>query len=144
MSLRQPYAMHRQQVWKERAGSPVLPAWVRVAALAYGGHGLNGHADFSPGEIASVLGMDRKTGEVATPMARQNVHRAIRTAIDYGWLAEGSSATCLVVPSHAIWGGDLRKGRETKPCSAHRPGARPLKVPSMPKIPTDQGCGDNA
>jgi hypothetical protein len=116
MSFQQPYAMHYQHVWKERSASSA-PAWLRVASLAYSRHGRNGHAMFRPGEIAQVLGgKDAQTGQ-PSPMARQNVYRAIRTAIDNGWLGEASTSQCLVVPQHAIWGGP---GKAMKPCPVHQ------------------------
>ena len=109
-----PWAKHRQHVWEERAGDPALPDWVRVAALAYGKHSANGHANFGPGQVALVLGVvDRATGELRP---NQNVSRAIGTAIRYGWLAQGSKARCLVVPPHAVEGG---LGNASAPCPFH-------------------------
>src|SRR5690242_3878184 len=107
MSLQDPFAMHKQNVWLERARSSALPAWQRVACLAFGTHGVNGHANLAPGEIADLLGTDTRTGEIR-PVPRQTVHRAIRTAVARGWLAQGSTTRCLVIPSHAIGGGNVR------------------------------------
>lgn len=101
MSGEKRWSKHYQDVWEERAGDPQLPKWVRVAALAYGMHKANGHASFPPGYIALVLGKPIGGGEV---VPEPNVGRAIRTAIKYGWLAEGSTSRCLVVPQHAISG----------------------------------------
>lgn len=105
MSRGNPFAMHFQLVWQERAGDRRLVLWLRVAALAYGMHRANGHACFGPGQIAlSLTTVDPDTGEVYQP-TRQQIYRAIGTAVDYGWLASTSSARCLVVPPHAVYGG---------------------------------------
>lgn len=99
------WSRHYQSVWLERAGDAELPDWLRVAALAYGSHRANGHALFKRGHVALILAaVDTRTGAL-TPRSRQSVHRAIRTAIRHGWLVEGSTARCLVVPGHAISGG---------------------------------------
>lgn len=90
--------------------------WLRVASLAYGKHRANGHANFRPGEVAVILSsIDTTTGEITKP-SRQSVGRAIRVAVEYGWLAAGSSSCCLVVPGHAVQGG-LGSPHET--CKVH-------------------------
>lgn len=95
-----PWARHYQDEWHRKAGDPRLPYWLRIAALAYGSHGYNGHATFKRSEIALVLAtVDQETGEVE-PYRR--VGRAIEDAIAYGWLDAGSFWGCLVVPAHAI------------------------------------------
>lgn len=100
------WARHYQEAWHSRSGDPRLPHWLRVAALAYGSHGENGHARFKRGEVALILGrVEPLTGEIH-PYA--NVRRAIGEAISYGWLDDGSYWGCLIVPAHAI-----RKGRLT-------------------------------
>ncbi|EWT04651.1 hypothetical protein N864_10855 [Intrasporangium chromatireducens Q5-1] len=115
MSLN-PWAKHFQLVWENRAGDPRLPLWLRVVSLAYGKHRANGHAPFDPGQVALVLStVDPDTGELITPK-RQNVHRAIKAAVDYGFILDGSSSRCLVVPSHAVSGG---LGMPGTPCRWH-------------------------
>ncbi len=124
MSVKNPWARHYQLAWQEHAGDPRLPNWLRVAALAYGSHTANGHAVFKPGQIGLVLGhVNPNTGEVG-PLDKGSVQRAIRTAVEYGWLRSGSGTRCLVVPGHAITGGlgnadeecpQLRKGRHSAP-----------------------------
>lgn len=95
-----PWARHYQDDWHRKAGDPRLPYWLRVTALAYGSHGYNGHAVFKRGEIALVLAtVNTETGEV---VPFENVGRAIRDAVEYGWLAAESFWGCLVVPAHAI------------------------------------------
>jgi hypothetical protein len=111
-----PWAQHYQSVWQERAGNPRFPLWLRVAALAYGKHKANGHANFRQGEVATILRtVDVATGVITDP-DRQHVHRAIRVAVEYGWLAPGSRTTCLVVPAHAVGGGE---GNAFAPCPVH-------------------------
>lgn len=111
------FAMHYQHVWTERGGHLGLPLWLRVASLAYGAHKRNGHAVFQAGDLEVALGRpDPVTGEWK-PLARQNVQRAIQTAIDYGMLAERSTARCLIVPRHAIEGGYA--GNSDDACPIH-------------------------
>lgn len=95
-----PWARHYQEEWHRRAGDDRLPYWLRVAALAYGSHTDNGHARFKRGELALILGsVNRESGEIN---AYAHVARAIRDAVDYGWLEPESFWGCLVVPAHAI------------------------------------------
>lgn len=111
------WARHYQSIWHERAGDRTLPAWLRVACLAFGAHAANGHANFGAGQIGLVLGsVDQATGEIR-PMDKHNVQRAITKAVQFGWLAESSGARCLVVPGHAITGG---LGRADAACPQHR------------------------
>ena len=116
------WARHYQDVWHERSGDRRLPKWLRVAALAYGSHENNGHARFKRGEVALILAVvDHETGEVV-PLDRRAVFRVIQQAVAYGWLDEGSTARCLIVPAHAI-----KKGRldaHTEPCPIHVRGTR--------------------
>jgi hypothetical protein len=117
MSSRNGWARHYQSAWHERSGDPRLPLWLRVSALAYGSHGANGHAMYKSGQVGLVLSkVDETTGEILTP-CKQSVHRAIETAIEYGFLEKGSGSLCLVVPGHANVGG---LGRADEPCPQHR------------------------
>ncbi|MDO9498111.1 MAG: hypothetical protein Q7J48_20575 [Nocardioides sp.] len=112
-----PWARHYQDVWHERSGDHNLPKWLRVTCLAYGAHQNNGHANFKRGEVALVLAtIDTETGAIY-PLDRRDVFRAIRQAVAFGWLEEGSTARCLIVPAHAVKKGPL--GDETKPCPIH-------------------------
>ncbi|MCU1675618.1 MAG: hypothetical protein JWM93_376 [Frankiales bacterium] len=113
--VRNPWARHFQHVWHERAGDPRLPLWLRVSALAYGRHTANGHATFRAGDVRLVLGKVDTDGVIAQPSSKE-VHRAIGTAMQYGYLGSESSVRCLVVPPHAIAGG---LGDELSPCSEH-------------------------
>lgn len=135
-----PWARHYQDEWHRKAGDPRLPYWFRIAALAYGSHGYNGHATFKRGDIALVLAtVDQDTGEIA-PF--ENVGRAIRDAIEYGLLAPESFWGCLVVPAHAIKKGT--HGRRSD-CPIHvkrraRSEREPLterRVQSSPATPSD-------
>ena len=116
MTVLNVWSKHYQAPWEERAGDPRLPMWLRVASLAYGKHHRSGHAPFRPGQVALVLStVDSETAEVIVP-PKQSVHRAIQTAITYGWLAPGSTSLCLVVPEYAIQGG---MGSSATPCTVH-------------------------
>lgn len=107
--------MHDQILWRERADDVRLPLWLRVSALAYGRHRGNGHATFEPGSIKRVLAVsDKATGELRP---NPNIDRAIRTAVEYGWLGPKSCTRCLVVPINHVRGGAWGKAGE--PCSYH-------------------------
>lgn len=127
MSVANPWARHYQSAWEERAARRNLPNWLRVAALAYGGHAANGHALFKPGDLAIAL------GEPGRPMDKHNVQRAIKTAVDNGWLSGLSGSTCLVVPAHAVTGG---MGRPNQTCPVHRP-------PVSQKVTHPQAAGES-
>lgn len=119
MAVAHPFAMHYQQTWEERAGNPPLPLWLRVASLAYGRHLRNGHANFRPGEVATCLmTIEPSTGEITQP-TRQQVSRAIKAAVDYGFLAPDSGSECLVVPAHSIRGGRGTEATEHIQCPVH-------------------------
>jgi hypothetical protein len=111
-----PWAKHYQSAWHERTADDRLPLWLRVAFLAFGSHRANGHARFKAGEVGEIFGtVDPETGEIR-PLDKHNIQRAIRSAVARGWLADGSSSLCLVVPAHAIAGGP---GYESEKCPLH-------------------------
>jgi hypothetical protein len=131
VSVQNPFAMHRQVVWRERAASraanPSLDDWIRVAALAFGCHRGNGHATFQVGEIGEILGTP---GQPLTPQAVSN---AIRRAKNAGWIAEESTARCLVVPPHAVEGG---LGHPNERCKIHGASVTAIHVPREVKAET--------
>jgi len=105
-----PWVRHYQDVWERRSGDPLLPYWLRVAALAYGKQQDNGHAPFRRGQIALILGRPDH------PYA--HVGRAIEDAIEYGWLGPGSYWGCLIVPfDHA------KKGKLSRPTPCRKQAA---------------------
>jgi len=109
------WAIHYQGPWRDDAANPRCPMPLRVAFLAYGNHRENGHANFKQQEIAAVLG--RFTEDGTFKLAdRRTVRRAIDLAIQWGLLAEGSKAMCLIVPKHRVTGGP---GSENEPCKRH-------------------------
>jgi hypothetical protein len=124
MSVQNPFALHRQAVWKERAANhaanPTMPQWIRVASLAFGCHRRNGHANFKSGEIAEILGTPGK------PLSASSVSNAIKLAKSAGWIAQESTARCLVVPPHAVDGGI---GHPNERCQIHGTPASTLHVP---------------
>lgn len=120
MSVQNPFAMHRQAVWRERAADPALPTWIRLAALALGCHRRNGHANFRQGEIAEILGTP------GNPLSASSVSNAIRLAKKAGWIAQESGARCLVVPPHAVQGG---LGHPGDRCAVHGAPVIALHVP---------------
>jgi hypothetical protein len=112
------WARHFQGPWQERAGDRRFPDWFRVSALAYGTHRANRHANFEPGQIGLILG--RPDAHGIKPLDKGSVQRAIRKAIEYGFLAPASSSRCLV-PAHAVEGG---QGKEWETCRWHSPRVR--------------------
>lgn len=107
------FAMHQQSPWTEQARNPKVDLWLRVAFLAFGTHGRNGHAPFYNA---------REIAERTTPLRRpvpddRQVRRAIADAIDRNFLTEQSGSKCLVVPSYWISGGST--GSEHAVCRRH-------------------------
>ena len=115
MSLTNPFSFHYQGVWLERAANPVLPDWLRLAALAFGKHKANGHANFGTGEIANLLGRRSPDGQLK-PLSGSAVSNAIRRAKELGFIADQSHARCLVVPPHAVTNG---LGKAYESCRIH-------------------------
>lgn len=103
---------HYQQPFRDDAANPKFGMPLRVAFLAFGNHRANGHANFQRQEIAQVLGKFDDQGTFQ-PADRRTVNRAIQQAIEFGLLAEGSLALCLIVPQHRVFGGP---GKEDAPC----------------------------
>ena len=115
LSIPNPWARHYQSVWEERSSNIALPLWIRVAALAFGSHKANGHANFKRGELAKLLGKPGKDGVWQQPSASTLLH-AITHARQAGWLDNASTPRCLVVPAHAVSGGE---GNERDKCAVH-------------------------
>lgn len=87
MSLENPFAMHKQAFWEAHAGNRHLA-------------------------LATTI-VDKETGEIRVPRADE-VSRAIKVAIENGFLSTQSNVRCLVVPEWAISGGVL--GRPSQVC----------------------------
>jgi hypothetical protein len=115
VSVQNPYAMHYQSVWGERAADPSLPLWIRLASLAFASHRANGHANFDLRELSLILGKPGEDGAWEY-VDKSAISRAIAAAKKAGWIAEESNAKCLVVPYHAITGG---MGNPNEKCSVH-------------------------
>lgn len=107
------YAQQEMSRWAKDGA--VTPLAVRVLFAAMGRHDRNGHARFRSGELADVLGsIDVTTGEVR-PARRDTVSAAITVAKRLGYIAEDSSARCLVLSRHIFqksWG-------SPEPCPVH-------------------------
>lgn len=112
MITEQPWIGQYQLEWQYRSADPRLPKWFRIVALAFGNHAANGHAPQPEGAIADMLGaFDPETGVI---MPDKNVARSIKAAVTLGFLAEGSSARCLIVPGHTV---RSAPGNPASPCS---------------------------
>ena len=106
MSVEPPWVKTSQQGWEYRARTLRQPLWLRVACMSYARVGANGHAGFRPGELARILG-DKH---------RQAIDRAVRTAIEYGWLDETSCSECLIPPGDFV---EMSFGSSRKECVIH-------------------------
>ncbi|MGG5260825.1 hypothetical protein [Phycicoccus avicenniae] len=102
------WSAHAQDHWKEMAGKPRFPDYLRVTFVAYALHAANGHANLDRGELAYHL--VREDGSLPE---RRVVWRAVQEAMKLGFLAEGSQLLCLVVSSHDVQGG---KGSADRRC----------------------------
>jgi hypothetical protein len=126
ISLSPPWAAHSQSEWENRAADATLPNWLRVVCYAYGRHEANGHATFTRGQLAWLLGRPPTSKHPFTRATKYDVRDAIAIAVRHGWLAVGSCSECLIVPAHAIEG---PIGNSEAPCPVHdRKTKRKLKV----------------
>lgn len=89
------YAQPAMEMW---ARSPeVSPLAVRVLFAALGRHDRTGHAPFRARELAEVLSSaDRKTGELVAARP-DSVSKAVRAAKELGYIADESTARCLIL-----------------------------------------------
>ncbi|MBB2992368.1 hypothetical protein FHR72_003867 [Mycolicibacterium iranicum] len=94
MSHDNPFAIHYQSVYRERACDKRFPLLWRLESLAKGTHRRNGHASFEMGEIARILGI-----------SGVQVSNLIAEAKELDLLDNRSCSRCLVVPPHAVIGG---------------------------------------
>ena len=88
--------------------STAPPAFVRVFLLALSRANRLGHAELAPGELARFLG----NGE---PILAPNVSRAVRQAVEAGFLARESRARCLVLSSYLF----QKEGLGSSTCKVH-------------------------
>jgi hypothetical protein len=110
------WAAHCQEQWLEDALNPRWPGPLRVAFVAYGRHAANGHAFLKQGELAKLLPLGMSADGLPASPTRSTLNRWIKTAVDYGFLDEGSKLLCLIVPSHRAQGG---RGDPNAPCRRH-------------------------
>ncbi|MEE6135338.1 hypothetical protein SKC41_03220 [Mycobacterium sp. 050128] len=106
MTIEAPWVKASQAGWEQRALELAQPLWLKVACMAYARVGASGHAGFDRGELAELMGK-----------GRQDIHRAIRTAVEYGWLEVGSCTECLIPPGDFI---EMGFGNSRKVCKVHR------------------------
>jgi hypothetical protein len=92
------WSRHSLAFWESIAAEPCHAYYVRVAALAYGRHGPNGHAPQAWGALSLALSKDG--------VRYRHAGRAIEDAIKVGMLDPSSTTRCLVVPPNGIVQGD--------------------------------------
>jgi len=76
---------------EQKAKDLRVPRFLRVIEAAKSRANIWGHAAFRPGELADWLGDKKGTPD------RTTVWRAIKQAVEYGYLAPASTAECLVL-----------------------------------------------
>jgi hypothetical protein len=105
-----------QEPWLEDALNPRWPGPLRVAFVGFGLHRANGHAFLKQGELAKLLPLGTGPDGLPVTPTRSTLNRWIKTAVEYGLLAEGSKLLCLIVPEHRVQGG---RGDPNAPCRRH-------------------------
>ena len=118
------FAFHDQAMWQARAADARLPKWLRVSSIAYATNRANGHAEFRQGELARTLGVPS-----------QEASRAVRRAVELGWLSPGSGLRCLIMPLGVRYG----PGKADAPCSHHHRDRQVLR--QLSRQPTDWWVG---
>lgn len=69
-----------------------LPVWLRIAHYARAHQGVNSWCcEQSPDNLAEAVGV-----------SKTNLPRAIRTAVNYGYLKEGSTSSRLLLSSYEV------------------------------------------
>ncbi|MGY1686884.1 hypothetical protein ACI8AK_14965 [Geodermatophilus sp. SYSU D00867] len=107
------YAQPAMAMW---ARSPDLsPMAVRVLFAAMGRHDQTGHAPFRVRELADVLSVaDKGTGQLVAARP-DSVSKAVRSAKELGYIANESTARCLVLSPRLF---QKASGRRTT-CGVH-------------------------
>lgn len=129
------FSGHRNEHWNDKAINPRHPLALRVYFAALGHRRVGGHAPFTSGELGELL----VSVEGVIP-DRRRVAEAVRQCVQWGYLAEGSNALCLVVPLEDVTGGRgkphrCRRSHRKRTVQAHADGCdcpRCAKV-SVPK-----------
>jgi len=93
------WSRHSLAFWESIAAEPSHAYYVRVAALAYGTHGANGHAPQAHGALSLALAKDG--------IRYRHASRAIDSAVRLGLLDPSSTTRCLVVPPDGIVQGEV-------------------------------------
>ncbi len=96
------WSAHSDAGLMEEAKNVALPSLMRINSLAKSRVNRNGHAEFGPGEIASVLIIvDKKTGETKS-MSKAQVANLIKQGKESGLFDEESSSRCIVICSRVV------------------------------------------
>lgn len=109
------YGMIDLEHWRDIAydGEGTFSKPYRLAALAYYHAWQGGTVSFAPGELAWFFAVvDKKTGEAK---ADPQIKRSIETAVQKGWLEEGSTTRELI--PNGYWFGTRKQragGREAQ------------------------------
>lgn len=111
MPVEPPWVKVSQSACEQIAFSLEQPLWLKMSLLAWARVPANGHARFQRGELVEL--MDGK--------CRQDIVRAIRVAIDKGFLHEGSCTECLMPPGDFV---EMSWGNGRKVCDIHTEGRK--------------------
>lgn len=98
------WSAHSDAGLMAEAKNEALPLIMRLNSLAKSRVNRNGHAEFGPGEIASILGIG----------LRQNVTKLIKKAVSVGLLLEGSGQRCVLISGLVV-----QKNTGTGSCKHH-------------------------
>jgi hypothetical protein len=128
-----PWLKVYQMPWDSRISDRDLPMWLRIYCIAFARAEPNLHANFQPGELAKMLGQE-KSGELR-PVHRANLRREIRTAVQKGYLADGSTARCLLLPASDV---GCNLSGKWKPCPICTGKSSAPKRPRRRKVTTDR------
>lgn len=109
-----PFLMTMQSYWENQIYNFVLPDWHRLFCLAVARSAPNLHAEFQPGQMATMMG--RIESDILLPMKPPRLSNVIAQAVERRLLDETSNARCLVLPSSA-WKCNLMGNRA--PCATH-------------------------
>lgn len=99
----------------EFAQDPDIPMSLRVVYAAEGEVNRDGHAQFSPGGLAFMLGHKDKASGLWVPALPSTVTKAIRKAKDKGWIDPDSRTRCIVLSATRT-----SQGRGGHGCRVHR------------------------
>lgn len=108
-------ALSQDDALRHAANPSLGPLHIRVFLMAVARCNTTGHAEFAPGELATLL---PRRAEQDAPVSRTHLTKAIARAVRDELLLAGSGTRCLL-PSPTLW--DRAGGRGSRTCTWHGP-----------------------